>query len=410
MKIVNLVSTILTLCMIAIPAMAQEANVPLDEMGEKTYTRVPFSVSFVPNVSIGGLMGGDIITNCSLNIIAGRYAKLRGVEFGSVLNWETEEVTGAQFSGVANFLEHGDLTGVQVAGVFNYVSRDTIIGGQIGNINYVGGKVKGGQIGNVNYVGNSVNGLQIGNINYVANSINGPQIGNINYTGDSIYGVQIGTVNYVNYAGSNVNTGAQIGVVNVGGEIVGAQIGVVNIARKVRGTQIGVVNYADEMSGAPVGIFSFVRKGQIHLDVWASDTSMANIALKTGTRHVYSILAAGYQPSLDDDPYRWSTGIGIGGHIPFGSKFVNVEVLSFDINENNENEAWTDDLHMINKLRLIGGWQVNSGLSVFAGLTLNVFVSQFNDGDHIAWESFFDYDGDDTCVRMWPGFVAGVQF
>ncbi|MFC1718725.1 hypothetical protein ACFL6S_34050 [Candidatus Poribacteria bacterium] len=407
MNRITLMSVILILCIMAGPAMAQVDDTALDETGEKTYTHVPFSLSFVPNVSIGGLMGGDIITNVSINVLAGRYAKLRGVEFGSILNWETEEVTGVQFSGVANFLEQGDLNGIQVSGVANYVGRDVITGGQIGNINYVGGAIKGGQIGNVNYVADSFNGPQIGNVNYIGGAIKGGQMGNVNYVGDSIHGFQIGTVNYVNYIGSNINRGAQIGVVNVGGEIAGSQIGVVNIARKVRGAQIGVVNYADEMDGAPVGIFSFVRKGQIHMDVWASDTSMANIALKTGSKHVYSILAAGYQPPLGDDPYRWSTGIGIGGHIPFGSKFVNIEALSFHVNED---KAWENDLHMINKLRLIGGWEVNPKLSVFAGLTLNVFVSEVNDGDHIATGSFYDHDGDDTWVRMWPGFVAGVQF
>jgi hypothetical protein len=281
------------------------------------------------------------------------------------------------------------------------------MGGQIGNINYAVGAIEGFQIGNINYVGGAIKGAQIGNVNYVRNSFSGLQIGNVNYVEDSIHGFQIGTVNYVNYIGANVNRGAQIGVVNVGGEIAGTQIGVVNIARKVRGTQIGIVNYADEMNGAPLGIFSFVRKGQIHLDVWASDTFVSNIALKTGSKHVYSILAVGYQPSFGDDPYRWATGIGIGGHIPFGSKFVNIEALSFHVNEG---EAWENDLHMINKLRLIGGWEINPRLSVFAGLTLNVLVSQVNDGDHMAIGSFYDHTGDDTWVRMWPGFVAGVQF
>ena len=407
MKRITAISAILVFCMMAGPAMAQVDDAALEETAEKTYTHVPFSLSFVPNVSIGGLMGGDVITNVSINVRAGRYAKLRGVEFGSILNWETEEVTGAQFSGVVNLLEHGDLTGIQVAGVLNYVGRDVITGGQIGVINYVAGAIKGGQIGNINYVNGAFKGGQIGNLNYVRNSFRGLQIGNVNYIGNSMQGVQIGNVNYVNYIGANINRGAQIGVINVGGEIVGAQIGVINIARKVRGTQIGVVNYADEMSGAPLGIFSFVRKGQIHLDVWASDTSLTNIALKTGSKHVYSILAVGYQPSLGDDPYRWSTGIGVGGHIPFGSKFVNIEALSFHVNED---ARWTDDLHMINKIRLIGGWEVNPSLSVFAGLTLNVFVSQLNDGGHIATGSFYDYEGKDTWVRMWPGFVAGVQF
>ena len=235
-------------------------------------------------------------------------------------------------------------------------------------------------------------------------------MGTVNYAGAAFNGFQMGTVNYIDMIGGQVNRGAQIGVINIGGNVSGAQVGVVNIARKVEGAQIGIVNYADENNGAPIGIFSFVRKGQIHLDVWASETSVFNMALKTGNKRVYSILALGYQPSIGDDPYRWSPGVGIGVHMPSGSKYVdyiNIEALSFHINED---ESWTDELHMINQLRLIGGWELNRNMSAFAGLTLNVFVSQLNDGDHIGMASFFDYDGDDTWVRIWPGVVAGVQF
>ena len=157
MKKLTTVSIISILCMMAILVVAEEATTP-DDAGGKTYTHVPFSLSFIPNISIGGLMGGDIITNCSINIIAGRYAKLRGVEFGSVLNWETEEVFGAQFSGVANFLENGDLTGLQ-AGVINYVGDDTR-GVQWGVVNYIGDEALGVQSGVVNYIGDDTRGVQ----------------------------------------------------------------------------------------------------------------------------------------------------------------------------------------------------------------------------------------------------------
>ena len=207
-----------------------------------------------------------------------------------------------------------------------------------------------------------------------------------------------------------VNKGIQIAVLNVSGDLTGVQIGVVNIARKMKGTQIGVVNYADELNGVPIGIFSFVRKGQIHVDMWASEISEANVALKTGSKHVYSILAAGIHPS---DPYRFSYGIGIGGHIPRGSKFVNIEALSFQVYEDiAEVDGWDNKIHTISKLRLIGGWKIKPRISVFAGLTFNVFVSDVSDGENIATASFYDSvnDTNDRWVRMWPGFVAGVQF
>jgi hypothetical protein len=258
-------------------------------------------------------------------------------------------------------------------------------------VNYAGGHVQIAQLGGAVC-------LTLGNLKGVQMS------GAVNYVGGDIHGLQCSGA--LNSTLGHVR-GTQIGVVNIGGDVLGAQIGVVNIARKLEGAQVGVVNLADELNGAPIGIFSFVRKGQIHVDVWASEISVANVALKTGSKHVYSILAVGYQPPFGDNPYRWSPGIGIGGHIPFGSKFVNVEALSFHINED---EGWTEELHMVSKIRLIGGWEVNPSFSVFAGVTLNVFVSQFDDGSHIALGSLYDKNWDDTWIRMWPGFVAGVQF
>jgi len=378
--------------------MAQEERPELKQVQKhenSDYTHVPFSLSFMPGISTGGLMGGNIITNVSINVIAGRYAKLHGVEFGSVLNWETEEVRGVQLSGVANIVE-GYTRGFQSAGTLNMILGNLDGLQTSGAVNYAKGCVKIGQLG--------------GAVNVTLGDLKGIQAsGAINYVGGNATGVQAGVVNYVNPMGDKVNKVAQIGVINIAGDVSGTQIGVVNIGREVEGVQVGVVNYADDISGAPVGIFSYVRKGQLHVDVWGSETSVANVALKTGGKHVYSILALGAQPSFGDNPYRWSPGVGIGGHIPFGSKFINVEALSFQINED---EAWTDDLHMVNKLRLIGGWEVNSRLAVFAGVTLNVFVSQVNDGDQIAIASFYDSanDEDDRWVRMWPGFIAGVQF
>ena len=92
-----------------------------------------------------------------------------------------------------------------------------------------------------------------------------------------------------------------------------------------------------------------------------------------------------------------------------GSRFVNLELLSFHVNEG---EAWTEELHRINEFRLIAGWEVVPRISVFAGLTLNTFISNVNDGDHIAVGSFVDISNDDEprWLRIWPGFVAGVQF
>jgi len=420
---------------------------------QKTYTHIPISFSLLPGIGTSSLTDGrEVVTNFSLNLIAGRYAKLYGFEYGIVLNWETEEAYGMQFSGVANLVQGymsgfqsagvtniilGDLDGLQTSGAVNYVQGHVRIGQMSGAVNFARRGLEGVQTsGAGNYVEGDMLGFQASSaLNMATGDLRGAQIsGAVNYAGSNMWGCQgssalnvalgsitgaqmSGAVNYMdgdmlgfqasgalNMARGRV-TGAQVGIVNIAGDISGAQVGVVNIAGNVEGAQVGVFNYADEINGAPIGVFSFVRKGQIHLDVWANEYSISNIALKTGGKYIYSIIALGAQPY--SDPYRWHVGAGIGGHIPRGLYFFNIEALNYQLNEG---ERWEEDLHQISKLRLIGGRQINPRVAVFAGVTLNVFVSNVNDGSRYNLGSIFKWSGDDEWVRIWPGFVLGVQF
>jgi hypothetical protein len=209
--------------------------------------------------------------------------------------------------------------------------------------------------------------------------------------------------------------GAQISVINIGGAVDGAQIGVINVATgKVDGTQIGVLNYADE-ADAPIGVLSIVRKGQFHLDVWADETSAANVGLKIGSRHLYGIFTAGASGGQTaDDRQRWTAGLGLGGHVPVGSpllSFVNVELLGRNVFYGSD---WggDDGALAISSLRLAGGWQVLPRLAIVAGPTFNVSVS--TEGDRGGFGLFgrtAELHGDEVvAVRAWPGFFAGLQF
>ena len=431
---------------------------------KKPYNHVPLAISFVPSLSFST----NVVPTVSINILAGHYAKLDGVEFGGVLNMETEEVRGAQFAGVANIVG-GYVKGFQGAGVFNIAHGSLNAVQASGAVNYAGGNVRGSQLaGAINIARGALNGLQAsgainsaggdvrigqfaGAINIARGNLDGPQAsGAVNYAGGDVrVGQFTSTINIargnldgpqasgaVNYAGGDVRVGqfagainiatgsrfdgiqasgagnvagnlkgAQLSVVNVANSVIGSQIGVVNIARNVEGLQLGVVNISESISGAPIGIFNFVKNNPPRLRFWSSDTAIANVGLRLGNRHVYSLLMAGVQPY--EDPVRWSFGFGIGGHIPLSKRlFMNIDAVSQSVHYG----WWENEFNQLNKFRLGVGWQQSRWFSVVGGVAFNVFVSDERDGSDIAYGLDTVIESGDTTVRIWPGLFLGAQF
>ena len=371
--------------------------------GQKQYTHMPVTISFVPGVSTAGPVGRNVVTNLSFNILAGYSAKLDGLEFGGIANLQKEEARGAQFAGVAN-LVGGYVEGFQAAGVFNVAHGDLNGLQASGSANYAKGNVRVGQLsGAINVALGDFNGLQgSGAVNYAGRGFEGGQLsGAINATLGNFNGLQgAGAVNVA----SNLE-GAQLSVVNISGGLIGAQIGVVNIARKVEGLQLGVVNVSESMSGAPIGVLSFVKDSPLRLHFWGSDTDIANVGLRLGSRYVYNLLMVGIQP--DEDPVRWSYGLGIGGHIPLNEKFfLNIDAVSRDI----QYGRWEEEANVLSKLRLGVGWQPYPRFTVLGGVALNVFVSDERDGSDIAYGLDTVIESGDTTIRIWPGFFLGVRF
>lgn len=330
---------------------------------------VPLRLSLLPSVSTAGFSEGDVTTNVSLNLIAGHAGSLRGVEMGAVANTLGRSMHGVQMAGVTNVVM-GQATGAQMAGA----------------VNVAAGMTTGLQAAGVaNVAGAPVTGVQMAG---VANIARGP-----------VAGAQMsGVMN----AAEDVS-GAQLGVLNIGGDVDGAQVGVVNIARRVRGVQLGVVNVADDVT-LPIGLLSIVREGQIHLQAWASDTSVANVGLKLGSRHVYTLLAVGLDPLSED--MRWTTSAGLGVMMPVGPGWVSLDGLAS--NRYRLDKAENDSL-LHTQVRLLGGWQLAKHLSVFAGPTLNV-LNDFGSREETSFGSeWMRWSGKDGRVQVWPGLVAGIE-
>jgi hypothetical protein len=154
-----------------------------------------------------------------------------------------------------------------------------------------------------------------------------------------------------------------------------------------------------------------VGDGYNHLTTWSSDVSLANLGVKLGTRHFYVLLGAGI---TNGDRSRngtlLSTQLGFGAHLVPGDGrlFVDVDVVSAAISRSDD--LGQDQDGQLGTLRLSVGWQLASHLALVGGPTYNVQTS-WNGADHQPGLGFAERvirDGA-TTVRMFPGFVLGLQ-
>ncbi len=429
---------------------------------------LPMTISLIPWVSIVGFQdpNRNITTNLSLNIIAGYHTKLDGLELGGILNIKGVEARGAQLAGVGNIVG-GDVDGFQIAGGLNAAGRNVEGFQASGGLNAIGGDLNGFQVaGGANIAGRNVEGFQASTgFNVSGGTLDGFQVAvGGNLVGGDVEGIQA-TVGAnlardlrawqvavgANFVGGNVRSeglqtavgpniarnlegtqlsataniafnqrqkanisyaGTQIGMVNLALGDIGTQIGLLNIAGHVRTSQVGLLNVSGRMSGIPIGLISFVKNNPLHLQLWGSDTEVANLGVRLGSRHVYSLLMVGSYPH--GDLGRWSSGFGIGGHIPLGKRlFLNVDLITREVvytDKPQEDTWWYDEHTVLNKLRLAVGWERHKWFSVFGGVSLNFLVSDRRDTSDFGYGFDHVYREDDTTIRVWPGFFAGVQF
>ncbi len=369
---------------------------------------VPFLVSVLPGISMPIPVDGDVSTTFSLNLFAGYVRSVRGAEAGYVLNRVRDGMRGAQVAGAAN-LVGGRVTGFQAAGAVNATGGGLRGFQAAGALNLLDGGERLGRFLADEDREEPVMGLHgvqaAGAVNILSGDTSqGAQLaGAVNVAAGSLRGAQLsGAVNI----GERIS-GGQFGVVNVADSIRGAQFGVVNVAGTMTGLQVGIVNVADTFDGVPLGLLNYSGNGRWDLEISGDETFPVLVGLRTGTEHFYSILAVAGQP--ESTSRRWGMAAGFGGRIPVGRHGIHLDAMHYKINED---EAWTDELHLLSKLRLTFGLRLADQMSLFAGVTGNVLVSRLNDGSHLdlSRDAVYETKRGRTWVRIWPGVVAGVTF
>jgi len=391
MKSLSIVMTIVLLFSFGLRTLAQEEV-------QETKTR-PFQMTFVTPLGTNGLDAWNVTNKFSINLYAGYNGGLDGVELSGFGGMLKNDMIGTQISGFGNIVM-GTGKGFQAAGFFNYTHQYFSGAQTAGFSNVVIDSAKAWQFsGFGNVTTGKLDGGQIaGFANYSKGNTVGQASGFANVNNGSLKGFQVAGF-------SNVNTDSLKGV----------QIaGFANYTKKLHGVQIAPFNYVDSLeSGIPIGILSFVKNGYRAYEIGTSETLYGIASFKTGTKQFYNILSVG--ASYKNDKVLWGWGYGIGTMMPIKEDWnLAIELLSYHINED---EWFTKALNLNNKLQITASKKVSENIEVFGGASWNVNVSELEDYDGNAFNSSITpYDvfdktyNNETNVKMYPGFTAGIRF
>ncbi len=358
----------------SISVLAQEQS--------KDELKRPIQLTFVYPVGSNGIHAYRYVNNVSINILAGMSGGTDGLEIGGLANISTGHVNGVQAAGLLNGSAEY-VKGLQLGGIANF-NKGEFVGAQAGGISNINTyKFQGLQLAGISNISlDKVNGLQAAGIS--------------NFTRGNVYGWQLA------------------GIANVATEkINGVQIGLINYSKAVNGFQIGLINATNEVEkGAVLGLFSFVKNGYTRMEIEANETFYANFAIKNGLPWLYNIYTVSYKTKGNKN--YWAPGIGLGTYQSISDKLgVNVDLISYQVNED---EWWTEDLNMLNKLKVNLSYRLTERIELYGGPSLNVTVSGIKDQEgNIIGESFtpswksYEKTYSKNQVKTYVGFNFGIR-
>ena len=213
------------------------------------------------------------------------------------------------------------------------------------------------------------------------------------------------------------------------------QLGVVNAAecrhrlpvgrrqrrpRRRHGFQFGVVNVAQHDDGESFALINLIGNGIHDVALYATDTMLTNLGFKLGGRHLYTSWApatsraTGCPAGLADVHARH----GALGHATSGSAggssadYGRLSYLELEATGTSVYPVWGMHANapMVNALRLQAGVRLAPHIALLAGLAYNVAVGQESTDADLSLTGLDKVvHSGATTVRMYPGFVLGLQ-
>jgi len=433
----------------------------------REYTK-GFQVSLFPGISTNGLYSGSYYNKVSLNIFGGLSAGTTFLEIGVLSNLNLKKSNGIQLAGLANVVgsnafvnltlwEERELirdgfessfTGIQTAGMLNYV-RSNFSGIQLsGLFNVVGVDARGFQLAGLgNGVRGATAGMQLAGLyNISRESMGGFQISALfNHTNGKMAGGQFGLVNRAHHVIGRKSTppttarGLQIGLINMSKKMDGLQIGLINMGGSARGTQIALINFFSKYPskentrmGTPIGLLNIGSKGS-YFRFFYNELFSTNIEYTTGNCLNCTWIMGSEMPYNDSykifnqnalilgyDYFQKTWGFGYGFQKVLYNKFVVMphklnerKMITYGIRFIHLNRDMTVDrnFNLITRLNVDFGKRWKSTF-IFAGVSLNYFLQQPEDGDVYNINSLVIDTGKvgNLVSAIWPGYNVGLQF
>jgi hypothetical protein len=401
---------------------APDAQVSAAAAATATATPAPAGAAPLTRVSQhASLVGIDPtpvdVHGISMGLVADRVARLTGFQFAFGLVRTDEELHGVQLStGVA--MSRGTTRGLQLGTVAN-VADGTFRGVQLADmISMTRGDAQGLQLtGGVNYAAGTFTGLQVASLNLSDGALTGLQLAGIDVA-RQVTGAQVSAINVAGQI-----TGFQLGGINYAGETSGFQLAAINVNKRAHGFQFGAINViTEDEDGEAFGVITYARNGIHEAAVYTSDTMASNVVLRLGTRHLYTSFGAAFHPGDEltgTGPVRFSRGtrrmgttFGVGWRFPV-ENLGRLEALELEASGTDLYPSFDrggENPPLVSALRLQGAIRLVDKLAIMAGVGMNVSVAWGGrDADVGLGVLEKTITSGDTTVRIYPGFVLGIQ-
>ncbi|WP_426734079.1 peptidase [Myxococcus faecalis] len=154
-----------------------------------------------------------------------------------------------------------------------------------------------------------------------------------------------------------------------------------------------------------------LRKGNVHMELWASDIQLANLAVKLGGGPFYLTLLAGIEPGSRDEA-RFNFGLGVGGHMVLSHRFwLDLDVTGGAV-QPVQKPLEGDGGNVLGQLRLMLGVQVMPRFAVFVGPTYNAWLvwGQPDFASVTRMSVRESHPKADKRLQHWPGLQLGLHF
>ncbi|WP_344822035.1 hypothetical protein [Rurimicrobium arvi] len=358
----------------------------------------PVHIGFCYPLSTNGTDAPYITNGASFHAIAGVSFAEASFCLSGVVSSVRSDARGLLLSGVLS-ITGGGMNGCMISGCTGIV-RGSVKGLQLSGCNGIAGSVSGCQLsGFSGVVKDSLTGAQVSGFASISRYAENQVSGFCNVA-RSVSGIQL--AGFANVAGAL--SGMQCaGFINTAKEISGVQLsGFINIADKVKGAQIaGFINIADSCE-YPVGLINIIRSGELWLGAEADETGSALLAFRSGSSHLYGILAAGVNNTGNKLRYALEGGLGLNTfstkHFRLKTELTVTSVTAFD-----------DGVYMRSALRMLPAVRFGDRIELYGGISGCFINTPQRDALLPDLPYLWEHRRNGTFYGIALGAVAGIQ-